>query len=133
VIGPHQSVYRGVVRALDDWEQVALNAFPGHIGPTDVLSAAGLDVHLVDDNDARLLHPLERVALDLVHVNELLALFLRDNPSSLRDLHPTLFAPSASHVAEKILQVDAHLLEAHGAEHLQHRRAVGRYLDFYLA
>src|SRR5437762_2752923 len=106
---------------LDDGQEAALDALPG-----DVRAAAGLPpsdlVELVQEDDARVLGPPDRLGDDLFHVHELLRLFLDEEPPRLRDPHPALLGPGRHEVGEHVLEVDAHLLEPLARQDLDRRQ-----------
>ena len=76
-------------------------------------------VDLVDEDDAARLHALERLAHDGVVVDQLLGFLLLEEPPRLGDSQLALLGLlPEGHVAEHLLQVDAHLLHALRAEDL---------------
>ena len=86
--------------------------------------AAGDLVDLVDEDDARLLGPADRVLGDAVHVQQLGRLLLGQRLQGLGQLQAAALGllPAGHHV----LQVEDHLLHAHAGEHVDERgRGVG--------
>ena len=76
VIRLHHAVLRVDRRPFDDRQDVALHAFAADVRAVAALAAGDL-VDLVDEDDPRLLHAIDRRAGDGVHVDQLLFLFLR--------------------------------------------------------
>ena len=83
VVGPDHAVLGGDGRALDDGQEVALDALPGDVGPVAALPAGDL-VELVEEDDARVLDPADGLAHRLVDVHELLGLLLDEEAPRLR-------------------------------------------------
>ena len=93
VIGLHHPVLRVDRRPLDDRQDVALHAFAADVGTVAPFPPRDL-VDLVEEDDARLLHALDRGAGDAVHVDQLLLLFLQQRLERLGHRHAAL--PRAS-------------------------------------
>ena len=85
VVGLHRAVLGADRRALDDGQQVALHALAGDVGAARAALAAGDLVDLVEEDDADVLDALERLAHDLVHVDQLLGLLLQRMLARLGD------------------------------------------------
>src|SRR6266852_1066507 len=101
-------VHRG---AFDDGQNVALHTFAG-----DIRSVAGFAsgdfVDLVDKDDAHLLGALDGGARDLVHVEQLVFLFLNQVLEGVGDAHLALLFLLPKHAGKHVLDVDVHLLDA---------------------
>jgi hypothetical protein len=74
--------------------------------------AAGDLVDLVEEDDARVFHALDRDARDLVHIDQALLFFLDQIFEGLVDLHLPLLGALAEDVGQHVLDVDVHLLDA---------------------
>jgi hypothetical protein len=81
--------------------------------------AAGHLVDLVDEHDAGLLHALDGLALDGVHVDELLGLLVGEQPRWPRRRASAALPLLGAEVAEELLDVEPHLLHPHRPEHLE--------------
>ena len=126
VVGLHRAVFRRDLRALDDGQDVALHALAGDI------RAGGIAVHgdlidLVEEDDAAALRDLHGCLRDLVHVDELAGLLLCEDLARLLDADLALSMALRHEVAEHVLEVVTHALEARAREHADHRTA--RLLD----
>ena len=84
-------------------------------------------VDLVEEDDAAALRDLHGRLRDLVHVDELAGLLLREDLARLLDADLALPVALRHEVAEHVLEVVAHALEARAREHADHRAA--RLLD----
>src|SRR5713101_6110618 len=74
--------------------------------------APGDFVDFVDEDDAHLLGALNGDTRDLIHIEELIFLFLDEVFESVRDGHLALFFLLTEHAGEHVLDVDVHLLDA---------------------
>src|SRR5215472_11572736 len=83
--------------------------------------AAGDLVDLVEADDARLLHALDRDARDLVHIDQPLLFFLDQILEGLADLHLLLLGALAEDVGQHVLNVDVHFLDALISDDLESR------------
>ncbi len=88
VVGADDTVPGVDVGALDDRQQIALDALAGHIraAPAGILARTDL-VDLVEKDDARLLDPFDGLGLDLGAVDELLLLLGDEDPPRLSNRH----------------------------------------------
>ena len=76
--------------------------------------AAGDLVDFVEEDDAGILHAVDRGARDLIHVNQALLFFLDQVLERLVDLHLPLLGALAEDVGQHVLDVDVHLLTRPG-------------------
>ncbi len=111
VVGADHAVARVDGGALDDRQDVALDALAGDIGAVAGLTAGDF-VDLVDEDDAHLLGALDGRAGDLVHVNELVFFFLDEVVEGFGDGHFALLFLLAEEAGEHVLDIDVHLLDA---------------------
>jgi len=110
------------VRSFDNRQQIPLNALARNIGPVLRVSADNL-VDFVQENNARLLHAVQRGFGDLVHVNELLRLFGGDDLQGFRHFDVSSFLLLRHHVAQHVFQVEPHVFHAGGGKDLDHGAA----------
>ncbi len=88
VVGGDRAVPGVHRRALDERQQVALHPLAGHVGTGAAGAARRRDlVDLVEEDDAGLLGPGDRLALDLARVDEALDLLALEHRARLRDRH----------------------------------------------
>ena len=113
-------------RALDQRQQVALHAFAARAG---VLAAARHLVDLVDEHDAVVLAELDRLAGQLVLVEQLVGLVRHQERMAVLDLDLALLALAAQRLADHLLDVDDAAGLAGDVEHALRAGAVGE-LDF---
>src|SRR5947209_2222297 len=111
VIGSDHAVARVDGRALDDGQKVALHALARNVGPRARLTARDL-VQLVEKDYAVGLDAFQGGARDRVHVDEPLLLLLYDVLQGLVDAHALALGSALKEVAEHVLHVDAHHLDA---------------------
>ena len=97
VIGADVAVARLDGGALHHGEQVALHALARDIGSGGVPLAGDL-VDLVDEDDAVILDPVERLVHGLVHVHQLAQLLILQNASRLGDLGAAALLLLGQHV-----------------------------------
>ena len=119
VVGLHLAVLRADRGALDDGQEVPLHALARDVGAVTSSLAPRDLVDLVEEHDAGLLGARDRLALDLVHVDELLRLFVLEHAPRVAHLHAApllLTAAEAREVAEHVADVDLHLLHPVRAE-----------------
>ena len=110
VIGPHHPVLGVHRRALDDRQDVALDAFAADVGPVAALAPGDL-VDLVDEDDACLLHAIDRDARDLLHVDQLLLLFLLERLHRLAHRHALLLRAALEQARHHVLEVELDLFD----------------------
>src|SRR5262249_51518895 len=129
VIGADHAVFRVHGRAFDDRQDVALHALAAHVGPVRALAACNL-VDLVDEDDAGLLHPLDRRAGDAVHVDQLL-LFLRAEVfERLGHLQLAPLALALKEPRQHVLDVDVDFLDLRPGNDLEGWKRLLPYVDF---
>src|SRR5882672_3900955 len=133
VVGADDPVLGRDRRALDDRQQVPLHPLAAHVGPVTALAAGDL-VELVEEHDAGVLGPSDRLRDHLVHVDELLGLLLNEEPPRLGDTNPPPLGLRRHEVRQHVLEVDAHLLHTLAGENLDHRQGLllGLQLDHAL-
>ena len=76
VVGLERPVLGRYRRTFDDGQKVALHALARDVGAVTAGLAAGDLVELVDENDALLLGPANRLLGHAIHVDELACLLL---------------------------------------------------------
>src|SRR5436190_11509977 len=106
VIGAHVAVARLHGRAFDDRQQVALHAFARDVGPGALAALAGDLVDLVDEDDAVVLDAVERFVHDVVHVDELLQLFVDQNAARLVHVHGPAFLLFGDQLLNHFAEID---------------------------
>ena len=119
VIGLHRTVL-GVDRApFHQRQEIALHAAARDVGTVRLPRGKRHLVDLVDEDDAVGLHPLQRLAHHRLAVDQLLRLFLREQPPRLGHRQLALLRLFAERqVPEHLLEVQPHLLHALRAEDL---------------
>ena len=123
VVGPHHAVFRVDRRAFDDRQDVALHAFAADVGAVAALAPGDL-VDLVDEDDAGLLHALDRRARDALHVDQLLLFFLGQRLERLRHAQLALLRPSLEQAGQHVLDVDVDFLDRRPGDDLERREAL---------
>ena len=118
-------------RAFDDGQDVALHAFAADIRPVAALAPRHL-VDLVDEDDPRLLHAIDRGAGDGVHVDELLLFFLRERLQGLGYGKLALARPPLEKPRQHVLDVDVHFLDRRTGDDLERREALLAHVDLDL-
>ncbi len=103
---------------LDDRQDVALHALTADVGSLAPFAAGDL-VDLVDEDDARLLHPVDRGARDRLHVDQLLFLFLRQRRERIRHAQPPLLHASLEQAGQHVLDVDIDFLDRRPGDDLE--------------
>ncbi len=83
--------------------------------------AAGDLVDFVEEDDAGVLHALDRDARHLVHVDQPLLFFLDQVVEGFAHLHLPLLGALAEDVGKHVLDVDVHLLDALVGDDLEGR------------
>src|SRR5712691_2622191 len=86
VVGAHHPITRVDGGAFDNGQDVALHTFSRNVRSVAAFAAGNL-VDLVEENDAGVLHAINRHARDLVHVDQALLFFLNQVFECLADLH----------------------------------------------
>ena len=103
-------------------------------GPPVLAPLAGDLVDLVDEDDAVVLDPVERLVHHVVHVHQLLELLVHQDAAGLGHLDRAPLLPAGQHVLQHLGEVDVGPFHALGRLHqLHHREALGRDLDLDLA
>src|SRR5690606_20749208 len=116
VVGAHHAVLCRYGRALDDRQQVALHALARDVGTLPRALARDL-VDLVEEDDAHVLGPLERLVHDLVHVDQLVQLVLQEDAARLGDADRAALLPLRHHLLQHLRDV-VHPLRAHREHHV---------------
>ena len=118
VVGADEAVAGVDGGALDDGQNVALHALAADVGAVAGLAASDL-VHFVEEDDAAALDAFQRHPRHLVHVDQLLLLFLDEVIDRLADPHLALAAAAAEQAGQHVADVDVHLLHAGAAGDLK--------------
>jgi hypothetical protein len=100
-----------------------------HVGPLAPFPARDL-VDLVDEDDPRLLHAVDRGAGDALHVDQLLLFFLRQRVERVGNAQPPLLHASLEEAREHVLHVDVDLLDRGARDDLEGREALLADVDF---
>jgi hypothetical protein len=101
VVRADHAVLRLHGAALDDGQQVALHALAADVGAGPAALAGDL-VDLVEEDDAHVLGPLERLVHDLVHVDELVELVLQQDAARLGHGDRAALLPLRHHVLQHL-------------------------------
>src|SRR6516225_1047579 len=117
---------------LDNRQNVALHSFAGNVWPVAALSACNL-VDLVQKDDSRVFHTVDRSTGHLIHVNQPLLLFLDQVFEGFVDFQLTLFGALPENVGQHVLNVDIHLLHTLVGDDFKRRKAALTDVDFYHA
>ncbi len=111
VVGLDHPVFRGHRRAFDQRQQVALHALPRDIGAVHVGARCDL-VDLVQEHDAVLLGGGERLALDVVVVEQPRRFLVGQLLHRVGDRGLDMLAPAAAHLLEHALDLARQLLHS---------------------
>ena len=119
MVGLHRTILRSNGAALDNRQNITLNAFTAHICPAGAALGRYL-VNFVDEDNAALLSLLNGHLDNIVHVDEFIGFLLPEDLPGLchRDLLVFLFLRNK--LAEHILQILAHAVEIRPGEHSHH-------------
>ena len=130
VIGADHAVLRGHRRAFHQRQEVALHALSRDFGRSP-LAARGDLVNLVNEDDAVLLGIVEGPAADLVLIEQLARLLIRQQLHGLGNPEPTLAPLGLTGLAEKPAQLLGHLFHARRPHDFERRPRLGQ-IDFDL-
>ena len=128
MVGAHHAVARVDRGAFDDGQNVALHAFARDVRPVAAFAPGDL-VDLVEEDDARVLHPLDGDALYLVHIDQALLFFLDEVFEGLADLHLPLLGALAEDVGQHVFHVDVHLFDALVGDDLERRERLLAHVE----
>ncbi len=132
VVGLHRAVFGGDRGALDQRQQVALHAFPADVRALALGPGADL-VELVEKDDAVLLHHVDRLAHDLLFVDQLVAFFVEQYFVGIRYRHAARLGAAAEGFSQHVVQVDHTHLGAGSAGNIEGRqthRSRVRHFEF---
>ena len=107
VVGFYGSVLRRHGGAFDQGQQVALDAFAGHVGAAGFRAGGDL-VDFVEEDDAVLLDGVERGLGDGFVVEQLVGFFADQHVIALGDGQALFHGASREALAEERAEVDAH-------------------------
>ena len=110
-------------RAFDDRQDVALYAFAADVGSMAAFAPRDL-VDFVDEDDAGLLHAIDRGAGDAFPCRELLLFFLRQRVERFRHLQPALPRPALEEARQHVLDVDVDFLDRGSGDDLEGGKAL---------
>jgi hypothetical protein len=130
VVGAHGPVFGGDGRALDDGQDVALDAFPAHVRAMAALAPRDL-VDLVDEEDARVLHPVHGRVRHLLRVHQPAQLFLDEGGARFGDAEPAPLGLVPEEAGQEVLDVDVHFLHTLRGEDLEAGEALLAHLDLH--
>jgi hypothetical protein len=117
-----------------DPSTIGSRSLAGDVGPAGLAPLARDLVDLVDEDDAVVLHPVERLVHHVVHVHQLLELLVHQHPPRLGHLHRAPLLPPRQHVLQHLGEVDVGPLHALGRlDELHHGEALRGDLDLDLA
>ncbi len=120
------------VGPFDDGENVSLHALPRYIRTVTAFPAGDL-VDLVQEDNARVLHPFDGQPRYLVHIDQPRLFLLHQVFKGLPDLHLALLGALAEQVGQHVLEVDIHLLDALVGDDLERRCTAFAHIDLYRA
>ena len=95
--------------------------------------AAGDLVNLVQKNNARVFHTINRHTSHLIHVNQALFFFLDQVFEGFADLHLPLLGALAEDIRQHIFDIDIHLLDALIGDDFKRGERFFTDLDFHHA
>src|SRR2546422_689518 len=134
VVGAYVAVARLHGRALDDRQQIALHPFARDIGSRALAALAGDLVDLVDEDDAVILNAVERLVHHVVHIHELLQLFVDQDAARLVQVHGAPLFLFGNQLLNHFAEVDVRSFHSlRRLHHLQHREALLLHLDLDVA
>ena len=96
---------------FDQWQQVTLHAFAGHVGAADIAALGDL-VDFVDEHDAVLLDRFQRLGLQLFIVDQAAGFFVAHQFQRFLDLELAALALAFAHVGKQALQLVGHFFHA---------------------
>ena len=132
VVGAHHPMLGGDGAALDQGQQIALDALPGDIGAAAVVGAPADLVDLVEEDDALLFHPLQGAQLQLLLVDALGRLLVAQQLHGVRHLELAPLGAIAAQILEQALELAGHVLHARRGHDLD-ANGRGTDLDLHLA
>ena len=134
VIGAHVAVTRLYRRTLDDRQEVALDAFAGHVGAGALAALAGDLVDLVDEDDAVVFDAVQRLVHHVVHVDQLLQLFVDQDAARLVQMYRAALFLLRDQLLNHFAEIDVRPFHAlRRLHHLQHRETLLLHLDLDVA
>ena len=134
MIGPHIAVARLHRRAFDDRQQVALHALTRHVGPGALAALAGDLVDLVDEDDAVVFDAVQRLVHHVVHVDQLLQLFVDQDAARLVQMYGAALFLLRDQLLNHFAEIDVRPFHAlRRLHHLQHRETLLLHLDLDVA
>src|SRR5437667_235918 len=134
VVGAHVAVARLYRRAFDDRQQVALDALARDVGPRALAALARDLVDLVDEDDAVILDAIERLVHDVIHVHQLLQLFVDQDAARLVHVHRAALFLLGYQLLNHFAEIDVRPFHAlRRLHHLQHWEALLLHLDLDIA
>jgi hypothetical protein len=119
VVGLERTVLGRHRRALHDGQKIALHALARNVGAVAAGLAAGHLVELVDEDDAILLGPANRLLGDAIHVDELADFLLGERLQGLGNAEAAVLG--AVVLGKHVLQVEHHVFHAGAGEDIGER------------
>src|SRR5690606_15810975 len=129
MFGMHHSVARADGCSFHNRENIALNAFPAHVGAVSGFASRNL-IEFVDENDTGLFDAIDGFSGNLVQINQASFLFTDQVVHGLNDLHLPHNRTGCEDSRQKVLERQIELLLAWKREHLERR--VKAFRDLYL-
>src|SRR5206468_8409246 len=111
VIGTHKTVSRVYGGAFDDRQNIALHTFPAYIRTMAGFTSGNL-IDFVEKNNSVVLDAFDGQPRDLIHIDELLFLFLDEIIERFNDLHFALLGALPEEAGQDIFDIDIHFLDA---------------------
>ena len=131
-VRPHHPIARVDRRPFHNRQNVPLHPFARNIGSMPALAPRNL-VDLVQEDNARALHPFHCQPRYLIHVDQPAFFLLNQVLKSIRHLHLPLPRPLPKDVRQHVLQVDVHLLHALVGDDLERWRIPLPHIDLHHA
>src|ERR1041384_6685047 len=97
--------------SFDDWKNVTLTPFPRNIGSLPTFSSSYL-VYFIEEDYSGRFDAFDRKASDLIHIDQLLLLFLDEIFHCFVNAHLSRLRPAAKHVGKHVAKIDIHLFDA---------------------
>ena len=111
MVGAHHAVFRADGAAFDQRQQIALHAFPRHVGAVRLRPPRNL-VDLIDEHDAVFLDCTHGLQLHVLLIDELAGFVLRKLLQRILNLKLSALRAAFAHVLKHALELLRHLFHA---------------------
>jgi len=131
MVGFHRAILCNHCGSFHDGQYIALHPSPGNVGPGCAIPYRYF-IYFVKKYYSAFLSPFHRLGSNLIHINELLGLLLKQYFAGIGNGYPSFFLLFGEKTSQHILYVYTHFLYTGTGENLHHGGCVLLHLNLHV-